>query len=139
MGARMRRVRDNPGSPGVEGMTVIGIKDYRKQHGPAIREPTTERDLRAGTGFASRNQKAGRRSVDGHRYSNRTGSLAGRSALTIQPHPSKKPGGPASHVKSSKRISNLPFFHTRRFPLQMVSRLTIRCFAITAFFCESTS
>src|SRR6266852_5024093 len=36
--AAMRRVRANRGSPGVDGMTVIGIKDYLKQHGPAIRE-----------------------------------------------------------------------------------------------------
>jgi RNA-directed DNA polymerase len=33
--AAMRRVRANKGSPGVDGMTVIGIKDYLKQHGPA--------------------------------------------------------------------------------------------------------
>jgi RNA-directed DNA polymerase len=33
----MRRVRANNGSPGVDGMTVIGIKDYLKQHGPTIR------------------------------------------------------------------------------------------------------
>ena len=36
--AAMRRVRANRGSPGVDGITVIGIKDYLKQHGPAIRE-----------------------------------------------------------------------------------------------------
>src|SRR6266853_6301968 len=36
--AAMRRVRANRGSPGVDGMTVFGIKDYLKQHGPAIRE-----------------------------------------------------------------------------------------------------
>src|SRR5712692_10064374 len=36
--AAMRRVRANQGSPSVDGMTVIGIKDYLKQHGPAIRE-----------------------------------------------------------------------------------------------------
>src|SRR5450631_4254942 len=36
--AAMRRVKANKGSPGVDGMTVIGIKDYLKEHGPAIRE-----------------------------------------------------------------------------------------------------
>src|SRR5450759_2766930 len=36
--AALRRVTANNGSPGVEGMTVIGIKDYLKQHWPAIRE-----------------------------------------------------------------------------------------------------
>src|SRR5439155_16637083 len=36
--AAMRRVRANQGSPGVDGMTVIGIKAYLKEHGPAIRE-----------------------------------------------------------------------------------------------------
>jgi RNA-directed DNA polymerase len=34
----LRRVKANKGSPGVDGMTVIGIKDYLKQHWPAIRE-----------------------------------------------------------------------------------------------------
>ena len=36
--AALRRVRANKGSPGVDGMTVIDIKDYLKQHWPAIRE-----------------------------------------------------------------------------------------------------
>src|SRR5664279_2058836 len=36
--AALRRVKPNKGSPGVDGMTVIGIKDYLKQHWPAIRE-----------------------------------------------------------------------------------------------------
>jgi RNA-directed DNA polymerase len=36
--AAWRRVKANKGSPGVDGMTVIGIKDYLKQHWPAIRE-----------------------------------------------------------------------------------------------------
>ena len=36
--AALRQVKANKGSPGVDGMTVIGIKDYLKQHGPAIRE-----------------------------------------------------------------------------------------------------
>src|SRR5271169_2582218 len=36
--AALRRVKANKGSPSVDGMTVIGIKDYLKQHWPAIRE-----------------------------------------------------------------------------------------------------
>jgi RNA-directed DNA polymerase len=36
--AALRHVKANQGSPGVDGMTVGGIKDYLKQHGPAIRE-----------------------------------------------------------------------------------------------------
>src|SRR4249920_821319 len=34
----LRQVRRNKGSPGVDGMTVVGLKDYLKQHWPAIRE-----------------------------------------------------------------------------------------------------
>src|SRR6201987_5116124 len=34
----LRQVKANKGSPGVDGMTVVGIKDYLKQHWPAIRE-----------------------------------------------------------------------------------------------------
>src|SRR5215468_6593383 len=33
----LRQVKANKGSPGVDGMTVGGIKDYLKQHWPAIR------------------------------------------------------------------------------------------------------
>ena len=36
--AALRRVKANKGSPGVDGMTVGGIKDYLKQHWPAIRD-----------------------------------------------------------------------------------------------------
>lgn len=36
--AALQRVKANQGSPGVDGMTVVGIKDYLKQHWPAIRE-----------------------------------------------------------------------------------------------------
>ena len=36
--AALRQVKANKGSPGVDGMTVGGIKDYLKQHWPAIRE-----------------------------------------------------------------------------------------------------
>src|SRR5271169_3980802 len=36
--AALRRVKANKGGPGVDGMTVIGIKDYLKQHWPMIRE-----------------------------------------------------------------------------------------------------
>src|SRR6202162_2263161 len=36
--AALQRVKANKGRPGVDGITVIGIKDYRKQHWPAIRE-----------------------------------------------------------------------------------------------------
>jgi RNA-directed DNA polymerase len=36
--AALQRVKANKGSPGVDGITVIGIKDYLKQHWPAIRE-----------------------------------------------------------------------------------------------------
>ena len=35
--AALRQVQANQGSPGVDGMTVVGIKDYLKQHWPAIR------------------------------------------------------------------------------------------------------
>src|SRR5215471_10534320 len=36
--AALRQMRANKGSPGVDGMTVVGIKDYLKEHWPAIRE-----------------------------------------------------------------------------------------------------
>src|ERR1035438_10363233 len=36
--AALRQVKANKGSPGVDGMTVGGIKDYLKQHWPAIRD-----------------------------------------------------------------------------------------------------
>src|SRR6202049_5212547 len=36
--AAMRQVKANKGSPGVDGMTVVGLKDFLKQHWPAIRE-----------------------------------------------------------------------------------------------------
>src|SRR4029077_1692954 len=36
--AALRQGKANKGSPGVDGGTVVGIKDYLKQHWPAIRE-----------------------------------------------------------------------------------------------------
>src|SRR3954447_1688300 len=36
--AALKQVKANKGSPGVDGMTVVGIKDYLNQHWPAIRE-----------------------------------------------------------------------------------------------------
>jgi RNA-directed DNA polymerase len=36
--AALRQVKANKGSPGVDGMTVVGLKDYLNQHWPAIRE-----------------------------------------------------------------------------------------------------
>ena len=36
--AALRQVRANQGSPGVDGMTVVGLKDHLKQHWSAIRE-----------------------------------------------------------------------------------------------------
>src|SRR5216684_3806238 len=36
--AALRQVKANKGSPGFDGMTVVGITDYLKQHWPAIRE-----------------------------------------------------------------------------------------------------
>src|SRR6202163_3491408 len=36
--AALRQVKANKGSPGVDGMTVGGIKDYLKEHWPAIRD-----------------------------------------------------------------------------------------------------
>jgi len=36
--AALKQVKANQGSPGVDGMTVVGIKDYLKQDWPAIRE-----------------------------------------------------------------------------------------------------
>ena len=36
--AALQRVKDNKGSPGIDGMTVAGLADYLKQHWPVIRE-----------------------------------------------------------------------------------------------------
>ena len=36
--AALKQVKANQGSPGVDGMTVVGLKDYLKEHWPAIRE-----------------------------------------------------------------------------------------------------
>jgi RNA-directed DNA polymerase len=36
--AALRQVKANKGSPGVDGMTVVGLKDHLKQHWPTIRE-----------------------------------------------------------------------------------------------------
>src|SRR5215471_15115894 len=36
--AALQQVRANKGIPGIDGMTVVGLKDYLKQHWPAIRE-----------------------------------------------------------------------------------------------------
>src|SRR5215469_7284181 len=36
--AALGQVRANKGSPGVDGMTVVGLKDYPKQHWPTNRE-----------------------------------------------------------------------------------------------------
>jgi RNA-directed DNA polymerase len=36
--AALQRVKDNKGSPGIDGMTVNGLIDYLKQHWPAIRD-----------------------------------------------------------------------------------------------------
>ena len=36
--AALRQVKANKGSPGVDGMTVVGLKDYLKEHWSAIRE-----------------------------------------------------------------------------------------------------
>src|ERR1022692_1443057 len=97
--AALRRGKANKGSPGVDGMTVIGIKDYLKQHWPAIREQLLsgtyepkpvrrveiakpdggmrklgEWNLRAETGEAGRNRQAGRRDAKAW-HSNGVGSI----------------------------------------------------------------
>src|SRR5215471_3197795 len=36
--AAFKQVKANKGIPGIDGMTVVGLKDYLKQHWPAIRE-----------------------------------------------------------------------------------------------------
>src|SRR5215831_16144427 len=36
--AALQQVKANQGSPGVVGMTVVGLKDHLRQHWPAIRE-----------------------------------------------------------------------------------------------------
>ena len=41
--AALKQVKANKGSPGVDGMTVVGIKDYLKLHWPANREQLLNR------------------------------------------------------------------------------------------------
>src|SRR6516225_9301081 len=36
--AALQQVKANKGSPGVDGMSVVALKDYLKQHWPAIRD-----------------------------------------------------------------------------------------------------
>ena len=36
--AALQRVKDNKGSPGIDGMSVDGLSDYLRQHWPVIRE-----------------------------------------------------------------------------------------------------
>ncbi len=71
--AALQRVKANKGSPGVDGMTVIGIKDYLKQHWPAIREQLLSGTYEPMPVRRVEIPKPDGGGVDGHRYSNRTG------------------------------------------------------------------
>ena len=71
--AALKQVKANQGSPGVDGMTVVGIKDYLKQHWPAIRETTAEWNLQTKSGEASRNPQTRWRGAQA-RHPNSAGS-----------------------------------------------------------------
>ena len=59
--AALRQVKANKGSPGVDGMTVVGLKDYLKQHWPAIWEQLLNGTYEPKAGEAGGNPQAGRR------------------------------------------------------------------------------
>src|SRR4051812_50048692 len=58
--AALRQGKANKGSPGIDGMTVVGIKDYLKKHWPAIREQLLNGTYEPKTGRRGEKPKPGR-------------------------------------------------------------------------------
>ena len=59
--AAWKRVRQNKGSPGIDGMTIDDARDYLHEHWPSIRSQLLDGIYQPLAGQAGRNSQAGRR------------------------------------------------------------------------------